>query len=74
MSVDALARAILKMVVSPGLGRCPGESGLHELGHATGVEHVSSVGEQMNPTLTAASPNGCAAGDKAGRVKLLAAS
>ena len=39
---------------------------LHELGHSVGLKHVSNIHLAMNPTLTAASPNGYAVGDVAG--------
>lgn len=39
---------------------------LHELAHTTGLKHVSNTHLQMNPAVTAASPNGYAIGDAAG--------
>lgn len=48
-----------------GAGRTQGNVILHELAHASGAEHVHTTDEQMNPVLTAAAPNGYAAGDRA---------
>jgi hypothetical protein len=53
-----------------GKGKTQGNVILHELGHATGLEHVSSTKALMNPTLTSSSPNGFSAGDLAGLKKL----
>lgn len=39
---------------------------LHELGHTTGLKHVSNIRLLMNATLTTASPSGYAVGDAAG--------
>ena len=52
----------------PGLGAgvTRGNLLLHELGHATGLKHVSNRHLLMYPTMTSASPNGYAAGDRAG--------
>ena len=48
-----------------GKGKTQGNVVLHELGHATGLEHVSGKDEQMNPTLMSTAPNGYGAGDRA---------
>ena len=56
-----------------GPGRTTGNVLLHELGHATGLEHTAVKGEQMNPVLTDAAPNGYAAGDLAGLKRVGAA-
>ena len=48
----------------PGVTR--GNLLLHKLGHATGLKHVSNRHLLMYPTMTSASPNGYAAGDRAG--------
>lgn len=53
-----------------GKGRTQGNVILHELGHATGLDHVSSQSELMNPVLTDSAPNGHAAGDLAGLKKI----
>ncbi len=53
-----------------GPGRTQGNLILHELGHATGLDHVHSGGQLMNPALTAAAPDGFAAGDRAGLKKI----
>jgi hypothetical protein len=39
---------------------------LHELAHTAGLKHVSNIHLLLNPAVTAASPNGYAAGDAAG--------
>jgi len=39
---------------------------LHELAHASGLDHVNSPRQQMYPTLTASAPNGYSRGDLAG--------
>jgi len=39
---------------------------LHELAHTTGLKHVSNIHLLMNPSITAATPNGFAAGDLVG--------
>ena len=39
---------------------------LHELGHVAGLDHVSSATVLMNKRLTGRTPNGYAAGDRAG--------
>jgi hypothetical protein len=71
----AVVRGYVVLNTSPGIttlkaGFGPGETQgnvvLHELGHATGLEHAGATGEQMNATLTAASPNGYADGDQEG--------
>jgi hypothetical protein len=49
-----------------GAGTTRGNVMLHELGHSAGLEHVDDRRQLMNPILTAAAPNGLAAGDKAG--------
>ena len=43
---------------------------LHELGHATGLEHVSNRSALMNPTVTSSTPNGFGPGDRAGLKRL----
>lgn len=42
---------------------------LHELGHAFGLQHVSTTTQQMYPTLTRSSPSGLASGDRYGLYK-----
>ena len=61
--------------LKPGFGRgkTQGNVILHELGHATGLNHVDSISELMNPVLLDSAPNGYAAGDLAGLRKLGAA-
>ena len=56
----------------PGFGRgvTQGNVILHELGHATGLEHVSAKGALMNPTLTSSTPSGFGPGDLAGLKKV----
>jgi Matrixin len=58
--------------IKPGFGKgvTQGNVILHELGHATGLEHVSSKTEIMNPTLTASTPKGYGRGDLAGLKKI----
>jgi hypothetical protein len=53
-----------------GTGKTQGNALLHELGHATGLEHVDAPGQLMNPVLTAAAPAGFGPGDRAGLSKL----
>ena len=48
-----------------GAGKTQGNVILHELGHASGLEHVHSEHEQMNPILTNSSPAGYGKGDLA---------
>jgi hypothetical protein len=49
-----------------GTGKSQGNVILHELGHATGLEHPTAKGEVMDAELTSADPAGYAAGDRAG--------
>jgi len=49
-----------------GKGRTQGNVILHELGHATGLEHVPVPTQEMNPILSPLTPNGYASGDRAG--------
>src|SRR6478672_4275837 len=42
---------------------------MHELGHAFGLQHVSTTTQQMYPTLTSRSPSGLASGDRYGLYK-----
>jgi hypothetical protein len=51
-------------------GATQGNVMLHELGHATGLEHVNAATETMNPTLTSSTPKGYGRGDRAGLKKL----
>ncbi|GAA3592606.1 hypothetical protein GCM10022223_04120 [Kineosporia mesophila] len=53
-----------------GPGNRQGNVILHEMGHATGLDHVRSKAQQMFPDLTAKSPNGFATGDVQGLTKL----
>jgi hypothetical protein len=53
-----------------GAGKTQGDVILHELGHATGLDHVSSKSALMYPVLTTGAPNGYAKGDLAGLAKL----
>jgi hypothetical protein len=53
-----------------GKGRRQGNVILHELGHATGLEHVSATSQEMYPALSTKSPNGYASGDRAGLKKV----
>jgi hypothetical protein len=59
-----------KLKAGFGAGKRQGNVILHELGHATGLEHVANDDEQMYPILTTISPNGFAAGDRLGLLKL----
>jgi hypothetical protein len=58
--------------LKPGFGQgvTQGNVILHELGHATGLEHVKAKTEMMNPTLTASTPKGYGPGDRAGLKKV----
>jgi hypothetical protein len=58
--------------LKPGFGKgvTQGNVILHELGHATGLEHVDSAAETMNPNLTASTPKGYGRGDRAGLKRL----
>jgi hypothetical protein len=49
-----------------GAGLTQGNVILHELGHATGLEHVKDTHEQMTPVLTSSAPDGYSTGDLAG--------
>ena len=53
-----------------GRGVTRGNVILHELGHATGLEHVSARSALMNPTVTSSTPNGFGPGDRAGLKRL----
>lgn len=53
-----------------GKGRTQGNVILHELGHATGLQHVPVTTEEMNPTVSTLTPNGYSAGDRAGLKKV----
>jgi hypothetical protein len=64
------ANAIQKLKTGFGTGLRQSNVILHELGHASGLEHVSSQKEQMYPTLTSASPSGYGKGDLAGLAKV----
>jgi hypothetical protein len=66
--LDAARTASLK----PGFGKgqTQGNLLLHELGHATGLDHVASEAEQMNPKLSPALPKGYGRGDLIGLEKL----
>lgn len=52
----------------PGVRR--GNLVLHELGHVVGLDHVSDKHQLMNPTISDRSPDGFAAGDRAGLTEL----
>jgi hypothetical protein len=64
------AKAIQKLKGGWGTGMRQSNVILHELGHASGLDHAASRKSQMYPTLTSASPSGFAAGDRAGLAKL----
>ncbi|GLY13984.1 matrixin family metalloprotease [Kineosporia rhizophila] len=64
------AAAIQKLKTGFGRGLRQSNVILHELGHATGLDHVSSRRQQMYPTLTASSPSGFAKGDLAGLARV----
>jgi predicted Zn-dependent protease len=53
-----------------GTGTRRGNLLLHELGHVMGLSHVSNARLLMNPSLSAATPNGYAAGDLAGLARV----
>jgi len=61
---------VLRSPVVPSAGGGPGESFvnlvLHEVGHTVGLGHVGATDEIMNPVLSPATPDGLAAGDRAG--------
>lgn len=58
----------LKPGFGPGLRR--GNLVLHELAHVMGLEHFSDRAQLMNPTLSSSTPNGFAAGDRAGLARV----
>jgi hypothetical protein len=53
-----------------GAGRSQGNVILHELGHATGLEHTTDAHQVMHATLTSSAPAGWAPGDRAGLRRL----
>jgi hypothetical protein len=53
-----------------GKGKSQGNLILHELGHATGLDHVTSEAEQMNPELSSSAPKGYGPGDLVGLQKI----
>jgi len=53
-----------------GPGTTRGNLILHELGHVMGLDHVRDARQLMNPAITSRSPNGFAAGDRAGLAEL----
>jgi hypothetical protein len=53
-----------------GRGLDRGNLVLHELGHAVGLDHAGTPASLMYPELSSSSPNGYAAGDKAGLGRL----
>ncbi len=53
-----------------GSGARRGNLVLHELGHVMGLDHVSDKDQLMYPTLSNKTPNGFAAGDRAGLAQL----
>ncbi|MBT0769321.1 hypothetical protein KIH74_10345 [Kineosporia sp. J2-2] len=59
-----------KLKAGFGGGNTQGNVILHEMAHAAGLDHVRSKAQQMYPDLTAKSPNGYAAGDLQGLVKV----
>jgi hypothetical protein len=68
--VVVLPSSLLKLKAGFGPGRTQGDVILHELGHATGLEHAPSRAALMYPTLTPSAPNGYAWGDLTGLSKL----
>ncbi|GAA3607832.1 hypothetical protein GCM10022223_24800 [Kineosporia mesophila] len=64
------AKAIQQLKGGWGTGTRQSNVILHELGHASGLDHVSSRDQQMYPTLTASSPSGYGPGDLAGLAKV----
>ncbi|MBT0771379.1 matrixin family metalloprotease [Kineosporia sp. J2-2] len=64
------AKAIQKLKTGFGSGLRQSNVILHELGHASGLEHVKDRKQQMYPTLTTASPSGFARGDLTGLKKV----
>ena len=53
-----------------GKGARRGNLLLHELGHVVGLGHVNNGALLMNPAVTSLTPNGYAAGDRAGLAKV----
>ncbi|GAB3241500.1 matrixin family metalloprotease [Kineosporia babensis] len=64
------AKAIQKLKTGFGTGKRQSNVILHELGHASGLNHAGSRRSQMYPTLTDSSPSGFAKGDRAGLAKV----
>ncbi len=58
----------LKPGFGPGLRR--GNLVLHELAHVMGLDHISDRAQLMNPTMSSSTPNGFAAGDRAGLTRI----
>ena len=57
-----------------GTGRVRGNLVLHELGHLVGLDHVDDRSQMLHTTVHGATPDGYAAGDRAGLARLGAAS
>jgi hypothetical protein len=55
-------------VLRPGFGAglTRGNLALHELAHVLGLDHIADRSQLMNPSLNAQTPDGFAAGDRAG--------
>ena len=64
------ANAIQKLKTGFGTGLRQSNVILHELGHASGLDHTGNRKQQMYPMLSASSPSGFAQGDLAGLARV----
>jgi Matrixin len=68
--VVLIPSGVVKLKPGFGPGKTQGDVIQHELGHASGLEHVQNAGALMYPYLTASAPNGYTRGELNGLAKL----